>query len=291
MDEKKVNVGTRLGSMILDHIIMTIIIMIISIPYFISTFSNAFEISHVQTDPNTFGNSGLVLLIGFSLYFCKDCVLGRSPAKRILKLQIVDNSTGEVASPIKCFIRDIFCILWPVEVIIALVNPSRRIGDFVAGTKLIPYEPLIEKPDPKYIQIIISLIFSAGIGYLIMLPFNKMGSNFAKQKINYVETSFNESDSKAIEKLFADSLGNYLDSSVRIYDKIQNDSVKYVSIIFLLKKNYLADEDYFNSLKSKSTDLLFSMLPRDSFVGQIKFVYKEPGSMQIQTIPLDSRKK
>jgi hypothetical protein len=168
----------------------------------------AFEISHEQTNSDIFEKTSFLLLIGMSLYFCKDCFLGRSPAKRILKLQVVDNTSGKVASPIKCFIRDIFCIIWPVEVIVALVNPNRRIGDFIAGTKLIPYEVPTEKPDPKYIQILFSIGLSVCLVYIIMLPFKDLTSSNKKNNPIFEENSYDQVDSKIIESLLQDSLGN-----------------------------------------------------------------------------------
>ena len=49
--------------------------------------------------------------------------------------------TDTVASSLKCLIRNITIILWPIEVIVVLVSPSRRIGDFIAGT---------EWPNPRF---------------------------------------------------------------------------------------------------------------------------------------------
>src|ERR1035437_1969607 len=92
--------GIRLGSMLLDHIIMTMIAGIFFIPEIISSFSNV--LTHEQPTNDMFGRMIYIFLIGFAIYFCKDCINGRSIAKRILKLQLVDNSTGQVASPLKC---------------------------------------------------------------------------------------------------------------------------------------------------------------------------------------------
>ena len=44
--QKNVNAGIRLGSMILDHFIMTMIAMLFFIPTMIKTFSGAFTISN-----------------------------------------------------------------------------------------------------------------------------------------------------------------------------------------------------------------------------------------------------
>ena len=289
MTAQKVNAGTRLTTMILDHFIMTFGAMIFAIPGMISGFSKAFNISHEQTDPDLFGDMSYVMLIGFAVYFCKDSINGRSPAKRILKLQVVDNSTGTVASPIKCFIRNIFCVLWPIEVIVALINPNRRIGDFVAGTKVVPFDSTTEQQKPNWGQIGISLALAYGLMLIIMIPLNKMKSGMAIQKVNYTETSFNEQDSKATEKLFADSLGNYLTADIKVYDKIENENLKYVSAIFRLKENHLADEESFGQLKSSTIPLLLTKFPEKTFVGRVQYVYQSGGNMQSRTLPIDWR--
>jgi uncharacterized RDD family membrane protein YckC len=184
MTEKKITLGTRLGAMILDHIMMTIIMVLFMLPGLISEFDTQFSVSHEQTMHDPF--AGIYFwLFGFALYFCKDCINGRSIAKRILKLQIVDNKTGQVASPLKCFVRDVFCILWPIEIIIALINPSRRIGDLVAGTKLISFDPSLEQPKPNYAQIALSIGIAYGIMLLFMIPFNRAQSKLDRKKIDF----------------------------------------------------------------------------------------------------------
>ena len=125
-------VGNRLVSMILDHFIMCIVIMLPLMPlFYIGSRAETVE------GPNTgfqFLFLGLMLL-----YFAKDSFQGRSLAKRMTKLQVVDYRTGEVASPIRCFVRNLPIIIWPVEVIVTLFNPQRRLGDLMAGTKVINF--------------------------------------------------------------------------------------------------------------------------------------------------------
>jgi uncharacterized RDD family membrane protein YckC len=72
----------------------------------------------------------------FAVYFCKDCINGRSPAKRILNIAVVDYRTNASASSFQSLVRNLFIVIWPVEVIVALFDQERRIGDRVAGTKL-----------------------------------------------------------------------------------------------------------------------------------------------------------
>ncbi len=288
MIEEKINPGTRLGTMFLDHIIMCGVTMIFAIPGMISAFSKAFNISHEQTSQNLFGDMMYVMLIGFALYFCKDSIHGRSPGKRILKLQVVDNTTGLAASPLRCFIRNLFCALWPIEALVALANPERRIGDFVAGTKLVPFVPITEPQKLNWSQIGTAFVLSYGLILLFIIPSNKLMSG--GEKIDYIETSYNEQDSKALEQLFADSLGNKLTADIKVYNKIQGADLKYISFIFRLKKNYLANDESFEQLKSEILPLLYSRFPEETFVGRVQYVYQSGSSTQINTQYLDWRK-
>jgi len=167
MTEIPISLGTRLGSMIFDHFIMTIILMIFLSPLLINNFTDS-RIKAVGNSSMIEMNSPVTyfMIFGFALYFCKDIFGGRSIAKRILKLQVVSNSTGEVASPIQCVIRNFFCVIWPLEVIMTLINPSRRLGDIIAGTKIISQNPPITK-EINLNQIVISFILAYGITSLI----------------------------------------------------------------------------------------------------------------------------
>ena len=99
--EKNKNIGIRLASMLLDHFIMTFGIVIVAffligIGYLIVGNPSESEL------PEWFMIIPIFLgLMLFSIYFNKDAIKGKSPAKRILGLVIVDNKTGEIASPIK----------------------------------------------------------------------------------------------------------------------------------------------------------------------------------------------
>ena len=79
----------------------------------------------------------ILSLLFFSIYFNKDGIGGKSPAKRILGLRVIDVKTNKVANPIQCVIRNLTIILWPIEVIFSVINVERRIGDYIAGTKVI----------------------------------------------------------------------------------------------------------------------------------------------------------
>lgn len=71
----------------------------------------------------------------------KDLWGGQSIVHRALGYQVVNAITGEPASKIRCFIRNITFPVWIIEIIPLMVTPQRRIGDRIAGTKLIRVPP------------------------------------------------------------------------------------------------------------------------------------------------------
>lgn len=286
--DSPISTGTRLGSMLMDHFFMTMIAVVIAIPGMISTFANAFEVTHEQEGPTSMsGPFFYINLFGFALYSCKDCINGQSLAKRLLTLQIVDDETGLPASPIKCFVRNLTLILWPIEVVVALTNTSRRLGDRIAGTKLVVYDKTAEQPKVNFGKVVVPVLISYGLTILLMLPFIALTSAVETEKINYVETSYNEQLSKETEKLFADSLGQYLTASVKAYDQIQDKPLKYASVIFELNGNYLEDDQNYEKIKSMTMPVLLSKLPEKTFIGQVKYVYRTGNSIQTRVVHLN----
>ncbi len=119
----------RISSMLLDHFIMCFLIVPLGILIFIVV---------AQFEQNLSKLSGIGLFsIPMFIYINKDLLRGKSPAKRIMGYQIVDIKTNQPASEFQCFIRNLTLIGWPIEVIVGLINPQRRIGDFLANTKVI----------------------------------------------------------------------------------------------------------------------------------------------------------
>ena len=287
MTEKTPERWTRLSSMLLDHMIMTLMAGIFFIPEIIISLSNV--LTHEQPDTEMFGGMSFLFMIGFALYFCKDCINGQSIAKRILKLQLVDNKTGKVTSPLKCLLRNVFCILWPLEVIVAFNNPGRRIGDLVAGTKLVVFDPALEQPKINSGKVAVTFVLAYGILMLFTIPFFLMQPDFLKKETNFVESSYNVRLSKSSEKLFNDSLGQILKADIKVYDKIETENLKYVSGIFVLNRDELTSVRDFDNLKTETTRILLTQLPEKTFVGEMKYVYKTPSSMTTKIFYLDWR--
>jgi uncharacterized RDD family membrane protein YckC len=277
IESRPISVGTRLGTMLLDHVFMTIIAMVFFLPGIISGSSDAFKVFHEHTSFSFLeGPLKYISMLGFALYFCKDIINGRSISKRILKLQVVDNKSEQFASPLQCFVRNIFCIIWPIEVIVAMTNTSRRLGDKVAGTKLVYFDPTLEQKKSNFGKTILPVIISYGLILLIM----QLTSSPTMTKINYSETSYNQTESKELEKLISDSLGQYLTPDIRIYDTVKNENLKYVSTILKLKENYIADDNSYRQLHEMTTNLIYSKFPKEIFTGQIKYIFQNGGQFQ-----------
>lgn len=152
--------------MIFDHFIMTVVCIALDIQLFLPNHAKASGIDF--TNPLFYPS-----ILGFALYFCKDSIRGKSIGKHLSKLQVVDNKTDQIASPLRCFLRNLFCILFPLELIATLINPNRRIGDFVTGTKLVNYNP--EKTvqiKTNVAQVISTIIISYSLVLFVTWKFN-----------------------------------------------------------------------------------------------------------------------
>lgn len=157
----------RISSMLLDHILMTIVIVPPMILVMIFTITGVLEIRHT-----TF--SVLFYCMMF-IYINKDFLNAKSPAKRILGYQVIDCTTEKPASELQCFIRNLtIAVAWPLEVMIALINPKRRIGDFLANTKVVvsqkePLKSIWTDLKGKTLKLNFIIILSIGILYFYEL--------------------------------------------------------------------------------------------------------------------------
>lgn len=284
----KVTIGLRLASMLVDHFAMTFIMMFIVMPGFAISMFDAFNLDH---DPSSFGFGGMSFLFafGFSAYFNKDIFNGRSPAKRILKMQVIDNKTGQAANPLKCLVRNLTIPLWPLEVIFVLIDPKRRLGDKIAGTR-IDYVENPEKTKMNWSKFAMALLIAIGFSILISLPFTLMSSKWKTEKVSYIENTFDQTKSDHTNNLFETELDGLIEEAdFRVYDQIENDDRKYVAGILYFTNR--SDYDNFKESERKISELLTSEFSLNSHICFLKFVYKEPGSMSTRQKMYDSRKE
>lgn len=124
-----ISVSTRLRSMFVDHFFMCLILV-----------PPAIFVNNTFGDPTSFVRNefeSISFWVLMLIYFNKDAFGAQSLSKRLFGLVVVDNSIQVKASPLKCFVRNLFIPIWPFEVLISAFSQSRRLGDFLAGTSLV----------------------------------------------------------------------------------------------------------------------------------------------------------
>ncbi|WP_044399481.1 RDD family protein [Lacinutrix sp. Hel_I_90] len=123
----------RISSMLLDHFLICILIIP---PAIILTILSE-NIGLKMND----GMGFFAFFIMVFVYLNKDFFKGKSPAKRILGYRVINRKTEKPATELQCFVRNLtICVAWPLEVVIGFINPDRRIGDFIANTKVVESE-------------------------------------------------------------------------------------------------------------------------------------------------------
>lgn len=285
--KEKVNIGLRLASMFIDHFVMTFIMMIIVIPGFVGFFINAFNTDHEPSNMNI----GLMLFlfaVGFSAYFCKDIFNGRSPAKRILKLQVIDIKTNEVATPLKCLVRNLTIVIWPIEVIFTLIDPKRRFGDRIAGTRI----DYIENPEKKTTErkkLLTPILIALGFSLLVSFPFMILSNIMSHDKVEYIESTYNDEKSKQLNQIIELELSELIKKAdFKFYSQIKDDNRQYLSGIIYFKNK--VDYENFEENEDKITSILYKELPLNESIYFIKYIYKESGSVSYRQKKYDNHK-
>lgn len=283
----RVTIGLRLASMLVDHFAITFIVMIVVMPGFALSMFNTFNIDH---EPSSFniGNMLFLIALGFSAYFNKDIFNGRSPAKRILKMQVIDNKTNQVASPLKCLVRNLTIPFWPVELVFVLIDPKRRLGDKIAGTR-IEYVENPEKVKMNWRKIFIPFLIAIGFSTLISLPFIILSYALSPKKIAFIEASLNQQESKVANQIFETELNGLIKKAdFKVYDKVTNDDRKYVAGILYF--NNKADYNNFETSENEIEKLLATTFPLKNHICFLKFVYQQSGSISLRQKLYDIRK-
>ncbi|MCG8700483.1 MAG: RDD family protein, partial [Bacteroidales bacterium] len=157
----------------------------------------------------------------------KDLFNGRSIAKRILKLKIVNHKTNQTAGPLRCLVRNITFPIWPIEIIVILINKNRRIGDFIAGTHTEFYSETElagkRRPFNAIAALFISFLFVSGMIFL-SIKTTKLLVETSNQYSGYSSTSglrreYTDSDSLQVIHSYYDN--GQMESETRyVYGKL-----------------------------------------------------------------------
>jgi uncharacterized RDD family membrane protein YckC len=291
MDNKEITVGSRIGAMFLDHIVMCFIIAIFALPIMSLEFKKAFG-ENPSNPKESIDWMMFVIIFGMSLYLNKDMIQGKSIAKRALKQEVIDIKNEQVASSLKCLIRNITIFVWPIEVIVVLINPSRRLGDLIARTRVgyITGER-DSKPKVDFKNLFISLLLGFFLVYIPFLFFSGKFGTGAFDKPDYVETSYNKRLSSVMEQHIDSVMSDYLlNVNIRVYDTVINDSLKYIAANFLFNQNYMENDLNFKLIKDEIFNSMFEIVPKKEFILFGKFMYDGKTSKQSTWRTYDWRK-
>ncbi|GAB2800833.1 hypothetical protein GCM10027275_53570 [Rhabdobacter roseus] len=120
----------------IDHFVITLLMVSV---VFLALGPNFLDETNRRQMP---GIMAAVLMVGLLLYFAKDSVKGMSIGKWIMGIGVRDEAAlHEVPSLGRLFLRNVFILIWPVELIVLVIDPEKkRLGDKVAKTKVFENE-------------------------------------------------------------------------------------------------------------------------------------------------------
>lgn len=124
--------GKRIGAFITDHVIICFVAMV---PFFLN-------FNKIMDDPFAmFELFSITMTIGILGYLLKDIFRGRSVGKVLFGLYVKDYQNKEDTPPLyKLILRNLLTFLWPIELIVMLVDKeNRRLGDKIGKTQVIGY--------------------------------------------------------------------------------------------------------------------------------------------------------
>jgi uncharacterized RDD family membrane protein YckC len=150
-----------LPNRILSAIIDQISLVVASIIF----FSIGEEFGSTPQEINRITLNTAILL--FSFFLNKDIYFGKSVGKHFTGLMVVSVRTGNPASPIQCSVRNLFILLWPLEALVLLLSPKRRIGDLVAGTMVQESTEIGHEMTRQYLQAILTVVASFIVVYFL----------------------------------------------------------------------------------------------------------------------------
>lgn len=134
-NEQKLEKASSLGRIIacvIDLFIFTFLMLLV--------IAIIFGYDHIDNNTKTYIHTVLciVLIVGLILYFSKDTFKGISIGRWIIGIMVRNESDNQVPSYLKLFTRNLFTLIWPIEIIALFVNrDNKRISDKVSKTDVL----------------------------------------------------------------------------------------------------------------------------------------------------------
>lgn len=123
---------------------------------------------------------GIVMIIGFVLFFAKDSLKGVSPGKWMMGIMVRNkNNPNEIPSFKRLFVRNLLLIIWPVEFIVLVRNEqNQRYGDKSVETIVVKNPNKLSKVLRGLALIGLGVCF---VGFVFFTATNAMKSSTAYQ--------------------------------------------------------------------------------------------------------------
>lgn len=126
-------VQSRLLAFIIDHLILSIVLM----PIVLIVNFDSFFYPTAENASRPFETFYPILIAWLIVFYMKDFIGGRSIGKRIIRIGVRDYSDAQKTPGImRLFLRNLFLLLWPIELILLLLT-GKRLGDRLAKTTVV----------------------------------------------------------------------------------------------------------------------------------------------------------
>ncbi|MCG8582096.1 MAG: hypothetical protein MI866_19380 [Bacteroidales bacterium] len=201
----------------------------------------------------------LLLFAGITLFLNQDSINGSGVVNRFFSTQVVSNKTNLPAGPLKCFFRNAFIFVQPIDFLITMFYPSRSLGDYVVGTKLIVNPSLVGTSVYNFksfgLYILNSLLVSAIPSFIIIFAIQSVGDIPTREyeevtRLKYYEEVVN--NSTKITRAYSQ------DSILRLEFTLKNG--KYDGVYTEWDENGLpqSEIEYVNGVRNGITNTYYS---------------------------------
>ncbi|MEM6343978.1 MAG: RDD family protein [Bacteroidota bacterium] len=229
MSYQAVKTGHRFAGMFIDYMIVFIGLGFVAILSLVVMDFNDLVTGSDYNKAETVTKWAIIIV--FAIWTAKDVFGARSLAKRAIKQQILHHKTEAAADPFVTLLRNLLSFIWPVEFCWALINPERRLGDLVAGTKLVSYQGSSPAPSGELWRSFAALGVSLLFWFLLINPiFPKYGEGRGSAVAPQIE-SLNETKSQKLTDALAFKMGQaFPEIEAKVYDSSNEAGEGFIEV-------------------------------------------------------------
>lgn len=229
MSYQQVKTGHRFAGMFIDYLIIFFGLGIVAVITLLLIDMNAPVVDMDISVAETVVKWAMIILL--ALWMAKDVFGGQSLAKRVLKQQLLSNKTEEVADPFLTLLRNLFSFAFPVEFVWAMVNPERRLGDLVAGTKLVSYKDSTPAPSAPIWRSFLALSLSFVCLFLLINPLFPAYEDGRGSEVEPQIESVNEAKSQVLQEALLFKMGQvFPEISVTVYENSDMEGEGFIQV-------------------------------------------------------------